>query len=291
MKLITRRISNLATNPWFVVVGGATSIVGFILYLYEKVDPTFSWLGKSVLAISLPVLFLGYYASIRVRAENFALRDMAKHFYEINEIYKSRLRGSFFGDDPITDRDTLLDAELQVLRSVCQRIQQIFSRAINRNCMITVKLVTRKDGRLSAHTYARSQELSERDNPDRANFSVGTGKNTGFDQALISKADGRPSYFFSPDLTKSPEDYSNERQHFNRFYRSTILVPIRGQKSNQNDPDADLDHIGYLSVDTLSLNRLNDGYHVYMLAALAHQMYNFMSLMRGRYKVALVESK
>jgi hypothetical protein len=289
MKQINRQMSIVATNPWFVVVGGVTSIVGFMAYLYEKVDPQFSGLGKLAFGFSLALLMLGYHYSIRVRVENLALRDMAKHFYEINEIYKSELRSSFFGPRPVTNQDALLTAEVKALRAVCQRTAQIFARAIHRDCMVTVKLVTRENGRLSAHTYARSQELSGRDQPERAKFSVGTGRNTGFDQALISKADGRPSYFFSPDLSKVPADYSNERQHFLKFYRSTLVVPIRGQKSSGHDPDADLDHIGYLCVDTRSAHRLNDNNHLYMLAALGHQMYNFMSLMRGRYTVAAVK--
>lgn len=285
MKRFHRKLSDLAMSPWFVVVGGLTSIVSFIAYLYEKVDPQFTGIGKVALVLSLALLMLGYHYSIRVRFENMALRDMAKHFYEINEIYKLQLRSSFFGPSPITDQDARLAAEAKALRAVCQRISQIFSRAISRECMVTVKLVTREQGRWLAQTYARSQELAGRDHPESTKFSVGTGRNTGFDQALISKSDGRPSYFFSPDLTKVPTDYSNERQHYLKFYRSTLVVPIRGYKSNEQDPDADLDHIGYLCVDTRSANRLNDNYHLYMLAALEHQMYNFMSLMRGRYTV------
>jgi hypothetical protein len=37
----------------------------------------------------------------------------------------------------------------------------------------------------------------------------------------------------------------------------------------------------------MSVNRLKNGYHLFMLAALANQMYNFMSLMRGKYTVVV----
>jgi hypothetical protein len=44
--------------------------------------------------------------------------------------------------------------------------------------------------------------------------------------------------------------------------------------------------LGFLAVDTMSENRLNNTYQMQMLAAYAHQMYNFMSLMRGKYSLA-----
>jgi hypothetical protein len=286
VKLINKNIEALATNPWFVVVGGVTSIVGFIGYFYEKVDPSFTTIGRTVLGLGVIILFFGYVYSIRVRAENIALREMSYYFYQINEIYKARLRDSFFGASPHTDATSLLDSEQLVLRSVCQRIESIFSRAIGRKCMVTVKLITRQNGKVSAHTYVRNQESCERDNPVKEDFSVGEGRNTAFEQALLKNADGRPAHFHSADLTKQ-KGYSNERQHFLKFYKSTIVVPIRGELVNSTDKDPLEDHIGYLCVDTLSVNRLNDRYHLYMIAALAHQMYNFMSLMRGRYKVAV----
>ena len=95
MKPVNRKIANLASNPWFAMAAGLASIVGFVAYLYERVDPSFTYVGKAALSIALPVLFFAYYYSIRVRSENVALRDMAKYFYQINEIYKNRLRSSF----------------------------------------------------------------------------------------------------------------------------------------------------------------------------------------------------
>jgi len=60
-----------------------------------------------------------------------------------------------------------------------------------------------------------------------------------------------------------------------------------GSRLGQPDQSQDL---GFLCVDTLSRNRLNEGYHVELMSAFADQMYNFLSLMRGRYTV-LVESE
>lgn len=289
MRSSVKNLSEVANNPWFMVIGGASSIVAFIAYLYEKIDPQFSSLSKVAMVVAIGVLFFGYYYSIRVRAENIALRDMAKLFYEINEIYKKKLQESFFGNNPITKASDLIASEQLVLRSVCQRIENIFSRAIDRQCMVTVKLVTDTDGKLAAQTYIRSQELCLRDNPTREFFEVGTGANTAFDQARMPTANGRPPHYYSADLEKQP-GYSNERQHHLRWYKSVLVVPIQGERVSQSGQPVTPDLVGYLCVDTLSTNRLNDRYHLYMLSALAHQMYNFMSLMRGKY-IVLVDGK
>jgi hypothetical protein len=79
-------------------------------------------------------------------------------------------------------------------------------------------------------------------------------------------------------------NYRNERQDWKNFYRSAIVVPIRFVNRPAVGPVVS-DDIGFLSVDTKSTHRLNDDYHLEYLAGLADQMYNFMSLMRGKYAV------
>jgi len=142
----------------------------------------------------------------------------------------------------------------------------------------------RKNSKYYAHTYVRSQELSKRDSSEKLKFVVGTGDNNGFDKTLSNRSDGLPLHFYSPDLQKE-SDYSNQRQHFYRHYRSTLVVPICGENKGKEGTPDQFDRVGFLCVDTLSINRLNNGYHLYMLSALANQMYNFMSLMRGKYTV------
>lgn len=288
MRPVVKHLSVVANNPWFMVIAGLCSVVGFVAYLYEKIDPQFGSLAKVGAVVAfLPMLF-GYFYSIRVRSENIALRSMARLFYEINEIYKSKLQESFFGSSPLTNPGDLIATEKLVLRSVCHRIENIFSSAIDRQCMVTVKLVLEKDEKIFAQTYVRSQELCPRDNPERTLFEVKTGQNRAFDAALMPRADGRPAHFFSADLSKlthSDSDYSNERQHYISYYKSVLVVPIQGERSAGGAKPTEPDLLGYLCVDTLSTHRLNDRYHLYMLAALSHQMYNFMSLMRGRYTV------
>lgn len=83
------------------------------------------------------------------------------------------------------------------------------------------------------------------------------------------------------------EQYKNQRQEYPRFYRSAIVVPFRGHNKGREGTDQEYDLVGYLCVDTKSVNWLNDGYHLQIMMSLANQMYNFMSLMRGKYTVAV----
>lgn len=218
-----------------------------------------------------------------------ALREIAWYFSEINELYRDTLRELFGSNDPTTDPNDLLAREEKVLTSVCQRIEKIFCRVMfGRACMVTVKLVVREDvGRYFAHTYVRSESDCARDNPGKIRYEVGTGENTAFDQALVKRADGQPSHFFSADLKAEGENYLNQRQGYYRFYKSAIVVPIRGQNKGREGTEQEFDHIGYLSVDTKSKKWLNDGYHLQIMTSLASQMYNFMSLMRGKYTVSV----
>jgi hypothetical protein len=133
----------------------------------------------------------------------------------------------------------------------------------------------------------RNEEESVRDSYPIHLYKINTGENTAFDQALKYSCDG-PSHFFSADLRKEKK-YKNERQNWQTFYKSAIVVPIRfiypdkiGHKDYSHD-------IGFLCVDTLAPNRLNNRWHLELLSAFADQLYNFICLARGLYN--LKESK
>ena len=151
--------------------------------------------------------------------------------------------------------------------------------------MVTFKVLTKEGDILYATTCSRSEDYSERDSTEPKKFKVNAGCNTAFDRALLPNTAGHISYFHSADLLKLQRrgEYYNERQMWQRYYKSLIVVPVNCTgvpgKPKRND-------IGLLCVDTKSRNRLNDSYHVEIMAALAYQMYNFMSLMRGKYTVS-----
>jgi hypothetical protein len=214
-----------------------------------------------------------------------ALRGMTKTIHEINENYKNSLKKIFNGAESAPNVLDLLSEERQVLSGVCQRIENMMSLLIGRQVMATVKLIVNEDqGRPYAETYVRSIDQCIRDNPNIIKFEVGTGKNTGFDKALEKRRDYVPSHFYSADLKKH-HGYQNERLNYLDLYRSTIVVPIRGQNENKTDTADEFDTIGFLCIDTMATNKLNDTYHIYIISSLANQMYNYISLMRGRFSI------
>ena len=283
-------IHSIASSPWTAIAGTFASIGGLVWvagdHLQEEDPQVFSF--ALFCLISFIFVAIGMY-SISVRAKNVSLQNMTRHIHDINHLYRDTLHDCFSGNTPITDQSSLLEKERVTIRAVCQRIQQIYTPLIGRDCTITTKLITKdKDTNKRFCTkYVRSQDLMERDRGELQHYAVGTGQNTALDESLRMAQPGNISHFFSPDLTKE-KNYVNQRSNWETFYRSTIIVPIRSATGcdNENTPD----DLGFLCIDTLARNRLNDGYHLQLLAAFADQMYNFFSLMRGSYN-ALAESR
>lgn len=287
MKEGIRQLDTIASNPWFLVANGFASIAIFMWFIYGETTGNPETVSLVLLVISLIVLSVACIYSIKVRVENIALRSISELFYEINEIYRDKLREMFCSDAPVTAQMDLLAEEELALKAVCERIERIFNRVTHRSCLVTIKLVTIDNEKCYAHTYVRSQQLCQRDSAGRKRYAVGSGENTAFDMALAKRPDGLPSHFYSGDLRKLEikHAYFNERQHYQRYYKSTLVVPIRGRNTHTTISSPEFDLVGFLCIDTLSVNRLNNGFHLYMLSALASQMYNFMSFMRGKYTV------
>lgn len=292
MNRFMRGVHDVAASPWVVLIGTLASVSSFLWMFHDQViAPTPS--SVSIVAFILSITFMlgvGMY-SARIRQTNRAFADAMKHIHKINHDYRDVLHAMFHGPKPETDPDRLCQAEEQTLRSVCQRLRDIFDGLIGKASTVTVKLITKEaSGTQCCSTYVRSEENCERDQEEPTQFAVGKWKNTAFDKALLPSEAGECSHFCSPDLTKEKQ-YNNERQHWDRFYRGTIVVPIRSvTRGGESAPDTTHD-VGFLCVDTRSRNRLRGGYQVYLLAAFADQMYNFLSLMRGKYKVSISDKE
>jgi hypothetical protein len=159
MKEVSGKLTRVAASPWFVVAGGVASIAGFLWLVYDKSSATPGFIPVLVLAACLVVLCSGYVYSFRVRTQNSVLRDIAKVFLIINTLYRDKLHDLFPSANPVTKPQDLVAEEERVLKAVCERIAHgIFSRVIDRPCMVTIKLVTEDIGRFYAQTYVRSQD-------------------------------------------------------------------------------------------------------------------------------------
>lgn len=284
MNIGVKAVEKVAYNPWFAVFSGLASICGLLWVAYDKI--ILGTIDKNALIlflISLAFLSITLLFSIKLRIENRALQKFYSTFHSVNHLYRDELRKVFHEDSAISNRQDLLAIEKEVLSAVCQRIRNGFSELLGgRDIMMTIKLIipSESEGKM-ALTYVRSVEKSERDETDQMKYIVGTGKNTAFDEAL-KITQHSPSHYYSANLPKE-SNYSNERQGYEHFYRSTIVVPIRAKVKKGKSYTTD--DIGFLTIDTKSINRLNGGYHVQIMNAFADQIYNFMSLMRGNYLV------
>jgi hypothetical protein len=224
----------------------------------------------------------------QVEHDYSALRQCPALTHKINHDYRdvlSQLFGPIRASAPSEDKRRY--AEMRTLTAVCQKIAQIFTVLTGSHCVVTVKLIDdpqEHDGRYYCKTYARS-ETSRRDEGPNATrlFQLKTQENTALDAAL-TYTPGHTARFFASDLAQYPK-YRNERQDWADFYRSAIVVPIRCVRIDGYG-SVKTDDIGFLTVDTMEPNRLENTIHPEILAGFADQMYNFMSLMRGTYSVS-----
>jgi len=274
-----RKIDSFATNPYIVITASISSIGGFAWLLYEKVQEN-STIPFAILAIILCLIFaiIAFFA-LMLHKENAKLKSIASTFTDINYLYKASLKSVLKCEKEYTKEDLMFE-EKSVLGAVCQRIEDIFTTVINRKCMVTVKLLIEEDEKKYAYTYTRSKDKCQRDQQGLIKkYLIGPSHNTGFSEAITKKSASEIRYYFSPDLTKE-KNYFNERQKYTDHYRSVLVVPIAAINQDSIDTDRELDLLGFLCVDTKSINRLNDNYHLFILSSLASQMYNYMTFMR-----------
>ncbi|MCG5498409.1 hypothetical protein [Ectothiorhodospira variabilis] len=274
-----------ARSDYVTALSLIVSFISFGVVMRDILAGTTPKIG-SIIGLVVALLFFAAVNiySLKVRNDNQILEEIAKYFREINTNYREALFTSFWGEKETPSLDDRLLAEKNTLKAVCQIIARIFTKLLyGKECTVTVKLLTKEDDGISyATTYARNHESSERDVDDHWKYEVNTGKNSGLDQALKNSPAGKLSYFHSADLSKETE-YSNQRSDYLNWYKSTIVVPIRcplrrGEREAQN--------YGFLTIDTMTRHRLNNGHHVVMLSSLAEQMFNFMALMRGDYRIS-----
>lgn len=286
MERSTRLAQDIASSPWTVIAGTLASVASLFWMIYDKaVVQSTGLLSVGVFVASVLFFFVACSMSIRSHRKVVAFEDATRRLHKINHDYRDVLSATFRADAPTSSRAILVEAEERTVRAVCQQIKEIFDGLVGRSCVVTVKLIASGPrGAKFCETYARSEEICERDRQSQQQYALTMTKNTAFAHALLPAADGGCSHFHSADLTRE-RDYYNERQHYERFYKSAIVVPIRSVMSRGEGLADDVRDIGFLCVDTKSRNRLNNGYHVHLLSGFADQMYNFFALMRGGYTV------
>lgn len=282
MNIAFKIVERSANHPIFTVIAGLSSIVSLLWLIYEKLTDGYGITIPLIIFIVSIVLttVISLYA-FTIKPDDRAMRKLANVTFDINRIYSNELNTHFSGEHPNTDISSLIESERNALSAVCQRVSSMFSVLTGKECIVTIKLIS-TDGpnKMFAHTYIRSIARSERDDRNMQKYDINTGANTAFDIALMPRS-GNPPHFHSSNLLKE-RGYTNQRPDWSRYYKSTIVVPIgfvtRNSKSSTNT-------LGFLCIDTKSINVLNDDSHVLFMSSFATQMYNFMSLMRSQHSI------
>jgi hypothetical protein len=282
MNVSTRKIREFLDNTWVVMLLTILSAATGLLAVYQAFGLRVLWVVLFVPA------FVGLAAaiiySIRIRQENASFRRLPEVLHKINHDYRDVLSKCFGDPGAVPPEQVRLQEEVATVTSACQKIAQIYSDLTHVPCTVTAKVITTEpDGRAYCDTFARSESNCKRDEGHPSEFELKTEQNTAFDRAL-RYTPGETTHFYSADLCKD-SSYRNQRQNWKKFYRSAIVVPIRHVDRRKVGQGGESDNIGFLAVDTASPNRLNGTFHVELLASFADQMYNFMSLMRGKFGV------
>ena len=290
MLLATRRFHTLFNSSWVAFLGAVASIISLVWFAYLEINQGPQHALWIVLLGVCFTFFLGAgIYTIKVRQENREFRKFMATLHQINHEYRDTLSAAFKfkpaspNISPESYIKYLEEWEEKTIKGVCQKIAEFYSAFTHCKCTVTIKLSKQVEGRSFCSSYARSEENCKRDTWAPKDFEVNTGRNTAFDKALLYSA-ATISHFHSWDLT-TEENYRNERDNWSNIYKSAIVVPIRSVNPEKLGTHEGSDDIGFLCVDTLATQRLNNTWHVELLASFADQMYNFLCLMRGRYSM------
>jgi hypothetical protein len=259
----------------------------FLARLYPAGD--YSQIHVFIAVMAFLVWFFATAYSVSIRRQNKILGKLPETVRIINHGYRVSLE-SLFGNNREPTVQEFFEEELRVLNLVCFELALYYSILIRNRCTVTVKFITEGNDidSYACQTVACSDHFGGLRDGDFGAKKYYIKENTAFLKALDNKNIGI-SYFHSYDLRKIPPDkYSNKRGNWNELYWSTIVVPIKGLMKNERNLD-ESNLIGFLAVDTKSANYLNNSTHVRLLSAMADQMYNYVSLISGSYKLRVTE--
>ena len=114
-------------------------------------------------------------------------------------------------------------------------------------------------------TFSRSKntDKTRKSNDEKQNKSISIKDNTDFYDILDENSSNTNSYFYQSDLVQYAKDlekvgkeYRNTTKHYERYYRGTIVAPIRilRKRLHYVDENNGYNIIGFLCVDSLSTN-------------------------------------
>lgn len=279
----------------------ATSILAFVqLFLSDS--------SKNIVTI---LLFLALIASVffnvylffkvrkYVQAETIQIREITRNMHHLLH----RVRNVFFEVMHDHKKGTLNEANLskfckseleKIMNNLCSTMGVYTSQKI----FACIKLITYGDSeeKIDEHnatlvTFCRSEDSKhERSNYEENNKPILLCENSDFFE-VVSK-DFEKTYFYQGDLIaydrekrKNGERYKNSNPNWEKFYRGTIVVPIRikHNKLYHIKPSDAYHIIGFLCVDsesTEAFTKSMEKYLVDMMYAYADIIY----ILLGQYR-------
>lgn len=246
--------SSSVTAAMLSILGAFTSVV--------KVDDKILWM--SVAALIAAISSVAYLHALR---KNRRLSSELGTIHEITHAFHDAIAVAFQHNDI----NRVLEIEHKTLDRFCQSVKKIFDNMTGVNCHITIKLLTIENGNQFVSTYA-----STRSNWSKSKRKELVQNTTDYVESLRIKPERDQSYFYAADLTRKTL-YQNSNMDWQNYYKSTLVVPIRRTFREKTI----VDDIGFLCVDTLEPDKLNDDDHLKFLTYFSEQLYFFLSTLRG----------
>lgn len=193
--------------------------------------------------------------------------------HEVNHYYRQELLTTDwkqFRNSPREGNKYLSTQGRDFATKLCQIIATAFNFAWSIEVVVTIKLRIDIDDRQCVFTYTRNRPCPERESQTQT-YDVDA--NTAFREALNPPKEGKKIqyYFFSTNLDNHP-GYQNQTPNWKQHYKSAIVVPIQLRSQNRRN-----EFKGFLTVDSQEVGLLRDTDHLYFLAALADQLFNYFT--------------
>jgi hypothetical protein len=251
-----------------------TELIGFGYLLYQltysqqRPSSALLWvLFGFLVLVGFWVVFSVYHLTHLSRGFQHAVGQ----WHLVNHCYRNYLGNIIFKH--LEPKD-FVGEQRNHLHGICDALAKIFLDLTRVECRVSIKLMLSKG---KCFTFVRNGLYDEAERLRGEEFSISRGVNTAFADALTETNKDEIKRFYCDDLRALADagKYHNSRPNWRDRYQSAIVVPIQFQS---NKADEKREHLGYLCVDTRSRNRLNDSYHVQILAAFADQIFNFLVL-------------
>lgn len=286
-----RHLNELFKNPVVLCLLSTVALIQAVIWMLQTAGkiPKLQW-GNALLTHSFfAILSLIIYGIVLITGNFRRLRDSFAKVHDVNHQYRNYLAATsakllmIDGANRTHEVHALLTrTEKEATAKVLRIISDQFRMLINRDVVTTLWLHDP-----STNSYIEQETSAngvDADRPFRELERYHLNRNSIF--CHNRKKKGRCCHYFTADLSESQESaegYHDQRPNYQEYYKSLLCVPIRFRVETDAGGKTEEDLLGFLQVDTKSRNRLNDREHLYLLAAYADQLYNFLSLVRRNF--------